>query len=418
MNYIGSKHSLLAQIRQLLADHGLDRRPGTFLDAFAGTTIVGQMAKSLGFATISNDIQTYSYVLQNAFLVNDGLPEFTGLLPEIRLPGTVVEEFLRHTRPFGLARDAARDAAPALLSAASPLVRVLAHLDALPGTDGPFVDAYCEGGQGGRNYFSLDNGRRCQAIRDTLDQWRRARAITEGEFYVLLASLLESMDQVANTASVYAAFLKHVKKTARQPLALRVPALPAGRPGAAHCAFNLEIRDLSAALRGRRVDVLYLDPPYNQRQYNAYYHILETVARWDLGTFEPRGKTGLRPDGGQSSRFCSRPQAGAALEDLLDRLPAEHVIMSYSNEGLIPEAALRGILSARAITTDFRQVSYRRFRADVDSDVRSYSGDEVREFLFYFRARNKTAQFDEAASRSRPRRDALPRGPRAHAVPR
>lgn len=417
MNYIGSKHSLLAQIRQVLADHGLDRQRGTFLDAFAGTTIVGQMAKSLGFSTISNDIQTYSFVLQNAFLVQDRLPSFAGLLPEIAPPLAVVERFLGRTRPFGLARATA----DAWLRPDTPLVRVLAYLDALPGTDGPFVEAYCEGGAAGRNYFSFENGRRCQAIRDTLDAWLSAGLIDRGEFHLLLSSLLESLDQVANTASVYAAFLKHLKKTARQPLSLRIPAPVPGWPGTTHQAFNLEIRDLGNALRNRRVDVLYLDPPYNQRQYNAYYHILETVARWDLGTFEPRGKTGLRPDGGQNSRFCSRPLAAAALEDLLDRLPAEHVVMSYSNEGLIPEAVLRGILGSRAARTDFRQVSYRRFRADVDSDARTYRGDEVREFLFYawLPARKaRKAPIDETARRARSRRDALPGGTRAHALPR
>ncbi len=415
MNYIGSKHSLLAEIRTLLADHGLDRRPGTFLDAFAGTTVVGQMAKSLGFATISNDIQTYSFVLQNAFLVQDGLPAFQGLLPELSLPDSALDAFLGRTRPFGFAREAAAS----WLRSRTPLLRVLAYLDDLPGADGPFVEAYCEGGAAGRNYFSLGNGRRCQAIRDTLESWRTAGLVTPSEFHVLLAGLLESLDQVANTASVYAAYLKHVKKTARQPLGLRVPALLTGRPGATHRAFNLEIGDLSAALGGRAVDVLYLDPPYNQRQYNAYYHILETVARWDLQAFEPRGKTGLRPDGGQSSRFCSRPAAATALEELLDRLPARHVIMSYSNEGLIPEDTLRRILASRSAAVDFRQVAYRRFRADADSDTRNYRGDEVREFLFYIRSRTALrSPYDEATRGARPRRDAIPRGSRAHAVPR
>jgi adenine-specific DNA-methyltransferase len=385
MNYIGSKHSLLAEIRGTLAAHGLSGAGGVFLDAFAGTTVVGQMARQLGFRTLSNDIQHYSYALQRAFLVQDGLPAFDGLLPHLGTTDAQTRAFFARTRPFGYLREEAAS----WLNAGTPLIRVLAWLDALPGHNGPFVDAYCEGGDAGRNYFSAENGRRCQAIRDHLEMWRRAKLVTEGEFYVLLASLLESADQVANTASVYAAFLKHVKKSARQPLTLRIPALPPKSGDGPHEAFNLDVGDLARRLNGRRIDVLYLDPPYNQRQYNSYYHILETLARWDLASFDPRGKTGLRPDGGQSSRFCSRQSAARALEDLLDRVNARHVLLSYSNEGLISEGHLREILGRRAAFAEYHEIAYKRFRADTDSATRSYRGDEVREFLFYVQMRSR-----------------------------
>ncbi len=378
MNYIGSKHSLLAEIRDVLATHGLDRAGGTFLDAFAGTAIVGQLAKHLGFSTVSNDLQEYSFVLQQAFLVQEGPPRFEGLQGEIGLSDAAIEDFAARTRRFGLLRD--HD-----LRGLCPLIRVLAWLDRLPGTEGAFSEAYCEGGSAGRNYFSAENGARCQAIRDTIASWRAGGLISAGEAYVLLASLLESADQVANTASVYAAFLKHVKASARQPLRLRIPAIAAGAEGTRHEAHRKDIGTLLRDSATRRFDVVYLDPPYNQRQYNAYYHILETLARWDLDAFEPRGKTGLRPEDGQNSRFCSRPEAARALDELLDRLDAGHILMSYSNEGLIPADALREALARRAQAVDFREVAYKRFRADVDSATRSYRGDEVREFLFYAR---------------------------------
>ncbi|MBM3266128.1 MAG: DNA adenine methylase [Candidatus Sericytochromatia bacterium] len=377
MNYIGSKHSLLAEIRGVLAAHGLDRAGGTFLDAFAGTAVVGQLAKAMGFSTVSNDLQHYSYVLQQCFLVQDGPPAFAGLHGEIRVPDALVADYERRARRFGLLRD--RD-----LAGMGPLVRVLAWLDALPGRAAGFCDAYCEGGSAGRNYFSADNGARCEAIRDLIAAWEGAGLVTTGESCVLLSSLLESADQVANTASVYAAFLKHVKKSARAPLALRIPAIGRAAPGTRHEAHCADIARLVSGFRGRRFDVLYLDPPYNQRQYNAYYHILETLARWDLGSFTPRGKTGLRPDE-QNSRFCRRPAAAAALASILDGVAADHVLVSYSNEGLIPEDVLREELARRAVAVDFREVAYKRFRADSDSAVRSYSGDEVREFLFFAR---------------------------------
>lgn len=382
MNYIGSKHSLLPQIAGVLADHGITG--GTFLDAFAGTTVVGQMAKRLGFSTLSNDIQHYSYVLQQAFLVNGKLPRFTALLPEIPTSDRAAGNYLAVAKRFGLFKGESS----AWQTPTASLVRVLAYLNGIEGTEGPFFHAYCEGGAAGRNYFSAENGARAQAIRDEIAAWRVSGRITDPEYYILLASLLETMDQVANTASVYAAYLKHVKASARHAFTLRIPALLLGR--GVHRAHDLDADRLIDRLRlaGEVVDVLYLDPPYNQRQYTTYYHLLETLARWDLEAFEPRGKTGLRPTKIQNSRFCSRTHAETAMADLIARAPARYILVSYSNEGLIPDGALREILASRAERVDFRKVDYRRFRADNDSATRVYKGDAVSEYLYFVTVRS------------------------------
>lgn len=377
MNYIGSKHSLLPAIRALLDDRGI-RPPGLFFDAFAGTTIVGQMAKRLGFSTISNDLQSYSHVLAQAFLVNNEPPRFSGL----DLGKVDVGPFLSRTQPFGLLRAEVRLESGDY----APLVRVLAYLDDLAGQEGPFTDAYCQGGRQGRLYFERENGRRCQAIRDMIARWRQAGAITPLEEAILVASLLESLDQVANTASVYAAYLKRLKASARARMTLRVPALILG-PGE-HEAHVGETNELALVLGDRAVSVMYLDPPYNQRQYNAYYHILETVARWDLSSFDPRGKTGLRAAKIQDSQYCRRPKAAAALAELVDRVRAEHVIVSYNNEGLVDRRELRTLLERRSSGgEEFREFPYKRFKADVEGPGRTYSGDAVAECLYAIRTR-------------------------------
>ncbi len=375
MNYIGSKYSLLGAIRALLADRGIEP-PGTFFDAFSGTTIVGQMAKTLGFSTISNDLQAYSNVLARAFLVNNDPPRFAGL----DLGGVDCSDFLSRTAPFGLAKggvdlrsgDFAR------------LVRVLSYLDGLSGSEGAFTEAYVEGGAAGRLYFSRENGMRCQAIRDQISAWQREGSITDLEAAIVVASLLESLDQVANTASVYAAYLKRLKAPARARMTLRVPALIFG--DGVHEAFLGDTNALADQLAGRDIAVMYIDPPYNQRQYNSYYHILETVASWDLDAFVPRGKTGLRPARLQDSQYCRRPQAADALFDLVERVPADQVIVSYNDEGLVERDQLRALLGRRSVgDEDFREFSYRRFRADADGPMRTYAGTAVFEYLYAIR---------------------------------
>ncbi|MGE5707715.1 MAG: DNA adenine methylase [Bacteroidota bacterium] len=383
MNYIGSKLSLLPEIRGMLVEQGLQ---GTFCDLFSGSTIVAQMAKEMGFRVITNDLQTYSLVFQRAFIENNGYPSFHRLLKaipeikrrEIKVEGRTlwVDGAPQKLQTFGWGQTPDFETGHALL-------KVLAFLDRLPPQEGRFFHAYCEGGEAGRSYFSRENGQRCEAIRGTLEHWLSKGWINGREHAILLASLIESMDQVANTASIYGAFLKRLKTSARTPLSLRFPLLQDGDKS--HRILqgdaNRVIRDLA---KGGWLDVLYLDPPYNRRQYHANYHILETLARWDLERFEPSGKTGLRP-ADQRSSFCLKREATRAFEDLIERAKFRHILVSYNNEGLIPEEELIGILEKKAKggKTVFRKIPYRRFRADADSENRNYRGNEVEEFLFY-----------------------------------
>ncbi|MBU6428249.1 MAG: DNA adenine methylase [Cyanobacteria bacterium REEB65] len=385
VNYIGSKHTLLPAIRNLLADRGI-WPPGTFLDAFSGTTIVGQLAKSLGFATISNDLMGFSHILATAFLVNNEPPRFTRLDVGARK----VEGFLDRSTVFGLLRDRVDPRCGDF----ARLIGVLAYLDDLPGRPGAFVEAYCEGGSAGRLYFSRANGERCQAIRDQIAAWQREGAVTALEAAVLIAALLEGLDQVANTASVYAAYLKHLKATARARLTLRVPALLFDDlPHEAHAG---DVNELVGTLHDRPLAVAYLDPPYNHRQYNAYYHLLETVALWDLEGFEPRGKAGLRPAHVQDSAYCRRPTVAQALGDLLDHVGAEHVLLSYSSEGLIDQGTMHGLLQARACELVLREVDYRRFKADREGPDRRYAASVVREYLYALRRSRRPALAEPA----------------------
>ena len=112
--------------------------------------------------------------------------------------------------------------------------------------------------------------------------------LSAAEEHWLIACLIESADRVANTASIYGAFLKRVKASAQKPLrlvALLPPSSPHGRlPHRVH-------KDAAAEVLQRHSTpdhtLTYIDPPYNHRQYSANYHVLETIARWDIDAFQP-----------------------------------------------------------------------------------------------------------------------------------
>ena len=194
MRYIGSKENLLGFLENIVAASGLTG--GTFCDLFAGTTTVGRHFKKRGFRVLSNDLMEYSFVFGKAYLENNDFPAFAGLnLPTA--PAALLD--------FGTAR----------------LEQVLAYLNRLPPEHGFMFENYSDVGTSGkehqRMYFSAANAGKIDAVRNQLQRWHETKAITQNEFYVLLASLLEAIP-VSNTTGTYAAFLKFWESRSQKPL--------------------------------------------------------------------------------------------------------------------------------------------------------------------------------------------------------
>ena len=362
MRYIGNKTKLLPFLSAAIAKLGIT--PGTAHDAFAGTAAVGRALKAAGWQVHSSDLMTYSYVMQRAYVVASQTTGFEALAD---VDSGVRSRF--ETTPSG----------------ASKLAAIAAHLsDGIPPISGFLAQNFAPAG--GRMYFTDDNARRIDAARTTLEEWHTARLIDDDSYYVLLAAVIEGADRVANTAGVYAAYIK-----AWQPNALRPFSMIADQPIASsvRCVAHQADAERVAAALGP-IDLLYVDPPYNTRQYVGYYHIPELIARgWFNGEISLRGKTGLIPDDAQRSAWCSKREAPLALRNLLAATGAQHVLVSYNSEGVINDAELRAILREAAVDHKERRFTrrYKRYRADSDREGRRYKGDEVRELLYYARLR-------------------------------
>ena len=139
--------------------------------------------------------------------------------------------------------------------------------------------------------------------------------------------------------------------------------------------------------RAGAVDLAYLDPPYNERQYPAYYHLPELLAQgWDPPP-ELRGKTGLIPDGDRRSEWCRKSTCEAALRTLLEGLDARHILLSYNDEGLLSSEQIEAALRDAANPDSYRRFHrrYQRYRSDGDRPGRRYSRDSVHERLHYVR---------------------------------
>lgn len=352
MNYIGSKHSLLPFLEKVWREvHEGDEQ--TACDIFAGTGAVGRMFKRLGLRVIANDLQGYAYILNRAYLAIDHQPDF------INLRQHYSREIKRENLP--------------LSDSVEPL---LAFISNLSGVKGFIADNYGPGGN--RFYYSAENAERADAIRQAIETWRKQSLINEDEYFYLLASLLEAIDERANTASVYGAFLKKFKKSALRPLELRPLELSNHVTGCQ--VFNCDANDL---IRQIECDVLYLDPPYNHRQYGANYHVLETIAAYDSP--QVSGVTGMRDY--PRSRYCQSKQAAEALEDLIVNARTRHILLSYNDEGVMNLEEIKRILSLRGEPRTFEQ-PYNRFKAD---NGREYKRDATTEFVHYVRVTKSAA---------------------------
>ena len=328
MNYIGSKYSLLSFLESTIEDVvGTDLRDKVFCDIFAGTGIVGRLFKQKVRKVIANDWEYYSYVLNRNYIGN-----------HLELEGK--EERLN-------------------------------RLNQLEGNANGFIYRnYCAGSGSGRQYFSDENGKKIDAIRSQIEEWKTSGYISEDMYFFLLASLLESSDKLANTASVYGAFLKHLKATAQKSLSL-IPATYTVNEN----AHDVYCSDANVLIKNIEGDILYLDPPYNARQYGANYHLLNTIAEYK--PFLPKGKTGLREY--LKSSYCGKKTVLSSFDSLIKDANFRYIILSYNNEGLMSMKDIEMVMSKYG-HYDFVSQDYQRYRADKE-ERRNHSSDRTVEYL-------------------------------------
>jgi len=328
MNYIGSKFKLSSWIRdEVIKVVGDDLSQKVFCDIFAGTGIVGRTFKGEVKKVISNDLEHYSYILNKNYIENID---------------TIVDS-----------------------------QELIEELNNLPLIDSGFIyQNYCMGSGSQRQYFSDENGKKIDTIRFRLNLWRSEKRIDEQSYYFLLASLIESADKVANTASVYGAFLKHIKKSAAKPLVLT--AADFQEDDKQHEVYNSDSNTLIEKISG---DILYLDPPYNHRQYSANYHILNTISLYD--NFIPKGKTGLREY--NRSDYSKKREVHSSFEALIKNANFSTIFLSYNNEGLMSKTDVEEIMKRYGSYT-LVEKEYQRFKAD-KTENRNHKADKTFEYL-------------------------------------
>lgn len=336
-NYIGSKFRLLDFIMGSIQDYTGQSvaELSSFGDFFSGTGVVSRRLLEEGASkVVSADVQYYSYLISSVFTDNE--------INVLKVKSII-------QRLNGITIDAPKD------------------------TD--FVyNNYTLGGSE-RMYLSPENGLKVDRVREEIELLR-GNGITQMEYNLLLKTLLYATSKVSNVASVYGAYLKKLKKSAQTALVLEESFADNLLCGAnnKHVSYCRDIYE-SAVFSGD-VQVTYLDPPYNQRNYSTNYHLLETVARQDFP--EIKGKTGLRCENkSEPKSFCSKRSIYNSFETVVSNIKSKYLFISYSSEGILSKDQMFEILNKTRSKIICKEINYSKFKSN-DTDTSS----GVMEYLF------------------------------------
>lgn len=267
--YIGSKAKLIDWIMNTIKNETTD--VSSFFDVFAGTGVVTKAA-----------LKEFSHVFTNDFLHSNNL---------------IYKAF------FGDGEYSES--------------KICEYLDRYNAIDPETIpENYFSINYGGK-YFEHEVAKLVGYIRQDIED--NKDSLTEKEYCILLATLIYNIDKLANTVGHFEAYIK--KPIKHQPLKLRMI------EAESYDTIEIFKQDSNVLARDLRADVAYIDPPYNSRQYCRFYHVYETLVKWDK---PPLYGVALKPAPENMSRYCTS-RAVDAFEDLIINLNVRYIAVSYNN---------------------------------------------------------------------------------------
>ncbi|MHB1272803.1 MAG: DNA adenine methylase [Rhodanobacter sp.] len=344
--YLGNKSSLLPLIERFF----IDRIPEAtrLSDVFAGTNNVSRYFRARGWTMATCDANRFSYVLAQAYLGTGTPPQFR----EIRTRRNDAFRLLQMQNELG--RGISRYGALYLPGRTAEqvfqnlkyLANVLVRLQGIGENNqrqGVITEYFTQWGsrssyssrrgtEGLRNYFSRQNALFLDGVLGTIRNWWQDGRLTRNELFLLMTSVLEEVVITANVNGTFHDFNRdRLWPNAEQAFQLRIPLVSCSDP----LAETANADSIDAASSFAQHDICYLDPPYNFRQYSAYYHFLNFIAAYpfldDIETYVKglEHVRGQHPEDDFTSDFCFRTRFIDSLRRLIKAADTDHVVLSY-----------------------------------------------------------------------------------------
>jgi adenine-specific DNA-methyltransferase len=173
----------------------------------------------------------------------------------------------------------------------------------------------------GNKFFSKNDARKIGFIRETLNVFMADKKINEKEYRVLLASLIYSVDKISNTVGHYDAYIKNKKIDDKFQFNL------IRNIDTSNKKIEIYRDDANRLAKKIEADIIFIDPPYNSRQYSRFYHILENLVEWKKPKLYG---TALKPEVENMSDYC-RANAKDVFADLVENLSCKYIVVTYNN---------------------------------------------------------------------------------------
>lgn len=300
--YFGSKTSNATTVAEI-AMRGFSGKSAA--DAFGGLGTIGAVLKHAGLRVTTCDVLHMPNAFQHSRIVCQQRPSFRKLRKEVGFSSS--DELLAYLNTRSLGRSWIVD---------------------------EFSDA--------RPFFTRENAVKIAGSWNAIKRWDQAGLLTESERKYLIASLLNGVDACANTAGTYYAYLKHWHRKALRPFQFKWIPVQQGS-----IAGEALIGDAQACLRGKSFDLLYLDPPYNFRDYSRYYHLPETLAKLERPKTNPHSLSGQPLGQLDTSPLVRRSAKLAYLDGLISSVRWKRLVVQYCEGSHIPMSELRDMLSSK-----------------------------------------------------------------------
>lgn len=329
--YIGSKTKLLDWIFSEIKNNTQGK---SFFDIFSGTGSIAERALSLYNKVIVNDILSSNKIIYEAFWGKE------------KINFCLINEYKN-------------------------LFIALTNIE----KENYFSENY------GGKYFGLNDAKKIGYIREIIEENYKSKVLNKREFSILLASLIYSMDRIANTVGHYEAYRKISIKDDRFRFEL------IDLKDYQNKEIEIFQEDANSLAPKIYADIIFLDPPYNSRQYSRFYHVLENLVDWDKP--ELYG-VALKPKPKNMSEYC-RNGAAKVFDDLISNLKCKYIVVTYNNtynskssssQNKIKLEEIKKSLNKRGVTKIFES-DYKFFNAG-KTDLPNH-----KEYLFITEVKNE-----------------------------
>ena len=323
--YLGNKFKLLDSIKDLVKKKCGDY--SSFIDLFSGTGVVANSFNSDKVKIITNDLLYSNYVIAKSFFETTKSP--VGILKKIENLNSINTDKANYfSKNFG------------------------------------------------NKYFTRDNAIKIGAIREKIEKI----STNANEKFILITSLIYAADRIANTVGHYDAYRENLDT--RGKLALQVPNMDYSK-NKNNKVYCMDSNILANEIKG---DVVYIDPPYNSRQYSDTYHLLDNLALWKKP--EVFGKAKKMDRSHIKSKYCSK-DAVLEFQDLITKLNTKHIIVSYNNT----ENTKHGRSNAKISFNQIKNILMKKGKTEINQiDFKAFTTgksktDNHKEILFYCRVK-------------------------------